>query len=85
MAKFTQKQNGKEVGQASVYAKPHTMDGKPMTPADYGLVPKMPRKEGWVPLAGVSIGDTGPVKTDGIEMRGTGCATKGKMSRGPMA
>jgi hypothetical protein len=26
-----------------------------------------------------------PVKTSGIKMRGTGCATKGKMSRGPMA
>ena len=28
MAKFSQKMMGKEVGQASVYAKPHTMDGK---------------------------------------------------------
>ena len=26
-----------------------------------------------------------PTKTDGIKMRGTGCATKGVMSRGPMA
>jgi len=25
------------------------------------------------------------VKTSGIKMRGTGCATKGTMSRGPMA
>jgi hypothetical protein len=25
------------------------------------------------------------VKTTGIKMRGTGCATKGMMSRGPMA
>jgi len=25
------------------------------------------------------------VKTTGIKMRGTGCATKGVMSRGPMA
>ena len=34
----------------------------------------------------VSIGDRarGP-KTDGIEMRGAGAATKGRMSRGPMA
>jgi len=82
--KFTQKQNGKEVGQASVYAKPHTMDGKPMTPAEYGLVPKITRKENWVPLSGVSI-NFNEEKTDGIEMRGAGCATKGKMSRGPMA
>jgi hypothetical protein len=84
MAKFTQKQSGKEVGSASVYAKPHTMAGKPMTPADYGLLPKMNRKEGWTPMEGVSIQDTGPVKTDGIKMRGTGAATKGVMSRGPM-
>jgi hypothetical protein len=26
-----------------------------------------------------------PIKTDGIKMRGTGAATKGLMSRGPMA
>jgi hypothetical protein len=26
-----------------------------------------------------------PTKTSGIKMRGTGCATKGLMSRGPMA
>jgi hypothetical protein len=26
-----------------------------------------------------------PIKTTGIKMRGTGCATKGLMSRGPMA
>ena len=26
-----------------------------------------------------------PTKTDGIKMRGTGAATKGVMSRGPMA
>ena len=28
MAKYSQKQGGKEVGQAAVYAEPHTMDGK---------------------------------------------------------
>ena len=28
MAKFSQKLMGKEVGSASVYAKPHTMSGK---------------------------------------------------------
>ena len=26
-----------------------------------------------------------PTKTSGIKMRGTGCATRGVMSRGPMA
>jgi hypothetical protein len=34
----------------------------------------------------VSIGNKNrPPKTDGIEMRGAGAATKGRMSRGPMA
>jgi hypothetical protein len=28
MAKFSMKKGGKEVGPASVYAAPHTMDGK---------------------------------------------------------
>jgi len=85
MAKYSQKQGGKEVGPASVYAAPHTMSGKPVGIDDYGVKPKMPRKENWVPLAGVSIGNNGDVKTDGIKVRGTGCATKGLMARGPMA
>ena len=29
MAKFSKKMMGKEVGDAKVYAQPHTMDGKP--------------------------------------------------------
>lgn len=34
----------------------------------------------------VSIGNkTRDAKTSGVQMRGTGAATKGKMSRGPMA
>lgn len=85
MAKFTQKQSGKEVGQAAVYAKPHTMDGKTLGPDDYGIKRDMPTRKDWTPLAGVAIGNNDTVKTDGIKMRGTGCATKGLMARGPMA
>jgi len=35
----------------------------------------------------VSMGDPGAddVKTSGIKIRGTGCATKGTTARGPMA
>ena len=33
---------------------------------------------------GVSKGNTKPIKTDGIKIRGTGAATKGVMARGPM-
>jgi hypothetical protein len=38
------------------------------------------------PAARVSLGDPDrdDVKTDGIKIRGTGAATKGVMSRGPM-
>lgn len=85
MPNFSKKQGGKEVGQANVYAAPHDMSGKPLSINDYGKKPKMPSKKDWVPLAGVSIGNNDTVKTDGIKIRGTGCATKGLMARGPMA
>lgn len=90
MAKFSMKQGGKEVGPASVYAKPHTMDGKPGTGAKVMQDPntlaanKMTR---YTAAPRVSAGDPGAdnVKTTGIKIRGTGCATKGTMARGPMA
>jgi len=85
MANFSKKMGGKEVGQANVYAKPHTMDGKALGADDYGKKPTMPSKKNWVPLEGVSIGNNDDVKTSGIKIRGTGCATKGLMARGPMA
>jgi hypothetical protein len=82
MGKFSMKKMGKEVGPASTYAAPHTMDGKP----GVAMRPKAPitRKANWTPLDGVSIGINDEVKTSGIKMRGTGAATKGVMSRGPM-
>jgi hypothetical protein len=91
MAKFSMKKMGKEVGDASVYAKPHDMSGK-ATGSDiaYKTDPNtMPSDEstpGGMPARRVSVGNItrGP-KTDGIKMRGTGAATKGVMSRGPMA
>jgi hypothetical protein len=91
MAKYSQKQGGKEVGQASVYAEPHTMSGKPVDIGEVGIKPKMlPREQEWTPMCGVSINNeqlTGPLgtKTSGIKIRGTGAATKGLMARGPMA
>jgi uncharacterized protein YabE (DUF348 family) len=87
MAKFSMKKSGKEVGQASVYAEPHTMDGKAMTTAKDAVV--KPGKNGMdelnIAVAGISKGNTKPTKTSGIKMRGAGAATKGVMSRGPMA
>jgi hypothetical protein len=90
MAKFSQKMMGKEVGQASVYAKPHTMDGKPGTGAKVMQDPnnlaanKMTR---YTATPRVSTNDPGAdnVKTSGIKTRGNGAATKGTMARGPMA
>jgi hypothetical protein len=90
MATFSKKMMGKEVGDANVYAKPHTMDGKPGTGAKVMQDPntlaanKMTR---YTATPRVSAGDPAAdnVKTTGIRMRGAGCATKGVMSRGPMA
>lgn len=90
MATFSKKMMGKEVGDASVYAKPHTMDGKPGTGAKVMKDPntlaanKMTR---YTATPRVSDGDPGAdnVKTSGIKVRGTGAATKGLMARGPMA
>jgi hypothetical protein len=87
MATFSKKIMGKEVGDAAVYATPHTMTGKVVTASTN-------------PGSGPDHSDAGTVnmavgnvyrrpqpaaKTTGIKMRGAGAATKGVMSRGPMA
>lgn len=69
MAKYSQKFMGKEIGDAAVYAPPHDMNGKEVTPAD---------------AKGAGYSET-DVKTSGIKIRGTGAAIKGIMARGPMA
>ena len=87
MAKFSDKLMGKEVGNAAVYAEPHTMDGKVMKVTSNGKEPSSSKLD----TLDVSIGAISksagnePIKTTGIKMRGTGAATKGVMSRGPMA
>jgi hypothetical protein len=88
MAKFSDKRMGKEVGNAAVYAKPHTMSGKAVgissTP---GSMPNRSKAD----TVDMSIGNISKaagdeqVKTTGIKIRGTGAATKGLMARGPMA
>jgi hypothetical protein len=92
MAKFSRKLMGKEVGSGADYAQPHTMSGS--THVDLGVCystdPNTLKADehtpGGMPAMRVSIGNNtrGP-KTTGIEMRGAGAATKGRMSRGPMA
>jgi hypothetical protein len=87
MATFSNKKNGKEVGSASVYAKPHTMDGKPMTTAkDSVTKPGNGVNEVNMSVAGISKGNYPPDNKHGeITMRGGGAATKGIKCRGPMA
>ena len=92
MAKFSMKKGGKEVGDAKVYAKPHTMSGG--SDVDLGVCyatdpNSMAANEstpGGMPARRVSGGNiTREPKTDGMKQRGSGCATKGFTSRGPMA
>jgi hypothetical protein len=94
MAKYSMKKGGKEVGSASVYAKPHTMSGKTMSKADSGVEymtdPNTMKADestpGGMPARRVSLGNiTAEPKSTGIKIRGTGAATKGVMARGPMA
>lgn len=84
MAKYSQKQGGKEVGQAATYAEPHTMDGKKVKA-------QVPEKSGKacmddmnIAAGNISKGNYKEAKTTGIKIRGTGAATKGVMARGPM-
>ena len=79
---------GKEVGPASLYAKPHTMSGKGVTVAENpGKEPNRSKLDTYdVSIGGISkSAGNEPTKTSGIKIRGTGAATKGVMARGPMA
>ena len=75
-------------GPAEKYAKPHTMSGTPVTVMEEEKQ-TMSNKEHLL-KANVSVAwnrsnEYPETKTSGIKMRGTGAATKGLMSRGPMA
>jgi hypothetical protein len=81
---------------AMSYATPHSMDGKKFGveaavstkgyKTDPNTMSAAESTPGGMPARRVSIGNMtrGP-KTDGIKARGTGAATKGTISRGPMA
>ena len=88
MATYSKKMMGKEVGDAKVYAKPHTMAGKAVSAStNPGSGPNRSKAD----TLDMSIGNISksagdePTKTAGIKIRGTGAATKGVMARGPMA
>jgi hypothetical protein len=87
MAKFSMKKGGKEVGPAEVYAAPHTMDGKATNINTYDKAETgaecMTKLN--MSVGGISKGNYPPENRYGkIQMRGTGAATKGKMSSGKM-
>jgi hypothetical protein len=79
----SKKMMGKEVGDAKVYAPPHTMTGKPVKAnpgpdhSDAGTVN--------MSVGGINRYPAPAAKTTGIETRGNGAATKGRIARGPMA
>jgi hypothetical protein len=87
MATFSKKIMGKEVGDAKVYATPHTMTGKVVKATDN---PGSGPDHSDANTVNMSVGNINrrpapATKTTGIKMRGAGAATKGVMSRGPMA
>jgi hypothetical protein len=86
MATFSKKVMGKEVGDAATYAAPHNMSGKavkmstnPGKPSDISSTTTMKMS-----LGNYNTGES-QTKTTGIKQRGSGAATKGFTSRGPMA
>ena len=88
MATYSKKMMGKEVGDAKVYATPHTMTGKVVQASpNPGSGPNRSNAAS----VDMSVGNISrsagneAVKTSGIKVRGTGAATKGLMARGPMA
>jgi hypothetical protein len=88
MAKYSQKLMGKEVGSASVYAEPHTMNGKKVTAqANPGKSTELASTADMKMSVGMynNRKNEPGIKTSGIKTRGNGAATKGTMARGPMA
>jgi hypothetical protein len=87
MAKFSKKVMGKEVGDAAVYAEPHTMDGKKMK----NLKDVVTKPGNGVDQVNMSVGGYTKKTNDVVnkhgemKIRGTGAATKGTKARGPMA
>jgi len=87
MATFSKKLMGKEVGDAKVYAVPHTMTGKVVKASEN---PGSGPDHSDASTVNMSVGNISrrpqpSTKTSGIKVRGTGAATKGLMARGPMA
>jgi hypothetical protein len=88
MGDFSKKRGGKEVGPASVYAKPHSMSGAAgvdLSNNGYGASNRWKPEDLALSVGAFRSKPYSEPKTSGIKIRGTGCATKGTMARGPMA
>jgi len=88
MATFSKKVMGKEVGNAEVYAPPHTMDGKAgvdIKNSGYDGGNRFTANDVNMSVGNISRDPYKAPKTSGVKTRGNGAATKGIVARGPMA
>lgn len=87
MAKYSKKVMGKEVGDATVYAAPHTMKGETTNASTYQVYEPGAQVINTlnVSVGGISKGNYKGVNPYGVgEMRGYGAATKGRKISGKM-
>ena len=87
MAKFSKKIMCKEVGDAEVYAAPHTMQGKETNANTYSVYTPGAKVIDTMNMSvsGISKGNYKPINPYGVgEMRGYGAATKGRKISGKM-
>jgi len=88
MATFSKKVMGKEVGDAKVYAPPHTMDGKAgvdIKNSGYDGGNRFTANDVNMSVGNISRDPYKAPKTSGVKTRGNGAATKGIVARGPLA
>ena len=87
MAKYSKKVMGKEVGDATVYAAPHTMQGETTNVSTYQVYEQGAKVMTQLNMSvgGISKGNYKGVNPYGVgEMRGYGAATKGRKISGKM-
>jgi len=87
MATFSKKVMGKEVGDASVYAQPHTgaEAGVDIKNSGYDGGNRFTANDVNMSVGNISRDPYKAPKTSGVKTRGNGCAIKGVIARGPMA
>jgi hypothetical protein len=69
---------------ASAYDQPHTMSDKPVTGVLSQTTGAKVMDEMNISVGNINKGKAKGTKTSGIETRGNGAATKGRIARGPM-